>query len=121
MDFFNTKNLKLIKSAVDVYSRQHTAIAKNIANANSENYQRTRTDFSHELQAMEERRLRTTDSRHIAFSEVPESPGEDGEGGVDLTAEMGELADNQIRFDFSARVLRRKFMGMKASITGRTQ
>jgi len=39
---------------------------------------------------------------------------------VDISEEMGKLAENQIRYDFSTRVLQRAYRGIFAAITGRT-
>jgi len=38
MKIFNTQGLQLVKKSLNVYTKQHEAIAKNIANANNDDY-----------------------------------------------------------------------------------
>ena len=38
MKIFNSKHIQLLKKSLDVYGKQHEAIAKNIANANNPDY-----------------------------------------------------------------------------------
>lgn len=122
MKIFNTPNIVLLKRSLDVYAKEHEAIAQNIANANNPQYKKEKTDFSELLTANMERKLKTSDPRHIANPEpVPESdkPNQPKEA-VDVSEEMGKLAENQIRYDFSARALQRAYRGIFAAITGRT-
>ena len=120
MKIFNTQNLQLMKKSLDVYGKQHEAIAKNIANANNDAYTRTDTDFSKVLKQDLDRTLKTTNAKHIQSSEtpVPRNPMVAKEA-VDVNKEMGELAENQIRYDFVARALNRAYRGLNTSITGR--
>ena len=120
MKIFNTENISLLKKSLDVYGKQHEAIAKNIANANNPEYQRTETDFSRMLKNNIERKLRTTDSRHIGEPKTPPAKGtEKNREEIDLSREMGELAENQIRYDFSARMLQKTYQLLNISIKGR--
>ncbi len=122
MKIFNTQNIVLLKKSLDVYSREHEAIAKNIANANNPDYKKEKTDFSELLSANMERKLKVSNPRHIANPEpVPPSDNRNSDGTpVDISEEMGKLAENQIRYDFSTRVLQRAYRGIFAAITGRT-
>ncbi len=120
MKIFNTQGLQLVKKSLNVYTKQHEAIAQNIANANNDDYKRVSTDFSKMLKQDLERGLKTTHSQHISVSTTPEPkhfPGSKEK--VDLSQEMGQLAENQIRYDFAARALARKYKGLSAAITGR--
>ncbi len=120
MKIFNTENINLLKKSLDVYGKQHEAIAKNIANANNPEYKRADTDFSNTLKKNIERTLKTTDPRHIAEPKTPTGKGRDsGEEEIDLSREMGELAENQIRYDFSARMLQKTYQILNLSIKGR--
>ena len=125
MKLFQTQKSQLLKKALDVYSRQHNAIAKNVAHVNTPDFKRLATDFSAELRQAESKgRVRTTHAAHISqplFEQRTESRTETEENQVDLTREMAELAENQIRFDFSARILRRHFDGLSNAIAGRTR
>ncbi len=123
MKIFDLPNIQLLKRSLDVYTKQHEAIAKNVANADNPNYQRVNTDFSSVLQSVTDSRLRVTDERHFKGGEsggAPRLPEETG-GPVDITKEMAELAVNQIKFDFASRVLRNVYSMLSASITGRTR
>ncbi len=124
MKIFELQNLNLLKKSLDVYTRQHEAIAKNIANANNPNYKRVNTDFSSELKARMEGILKADNPRHIAMPTPVESKLKENDTTqkeVDLTREMGALAENQIRFEFASKVLAGKYRLLGQSITGRTQ
>ncbi len=121
MNIFNNAKIRLIKQSLDVYEKQHEALAKNIAHAYDLNFKPVRTDFSDELQQSMVQRLKKTDPRHMEPSgknEPARLPGQEPEH-VDVSKEMGELAINQIRFDFSTNVLRRTYKGLNTSITGK--
>ncbi len=121
MKIFDTKQVNLVKRSLDVYSKQHESLAKNIANANDPEFKRLKTDFSESLHAVQNQRLKTSDKRHIGSTEEPErSDAKTGRGSVDISREMSELAENQIRFDFVSRVLNRTYRKLNTSITGRT-
>ena len=124
MKIFELQNLNLLKKSLDVYTKQHEAIAKNIANANNPNYRRMNTDFSSELKARMEGVLKADNERHIATPSAVQSKAKEKDATqkqVDLTREMGELAVNQIRFEFASKVLAGTYKILQASITGRTQ
>ncbi len=122
MKIFETKTMQLAKQALDVYAKQHEAIAKNVANVNNPDYVRQNTDFSKYLQNPDGQVLKTTNTKHIPIPspQVPISKSEREEK-VDITREMGELAVNQIRFDFVSRALARMYKGLEASIIGRSR
>lgn len=120
MKVFNINNLEFFKKSLDVYAKQHEAIAQNIAHANDDTYKRANTDFSRLLTDNIDRTLKTTNEKHFATSETPEAHGiADKKEQVDLNREMGELASNQIRYDFATRVLARKYKNLTLSILGR--
>lgn len=120
MKIFQTAKIQLIKKSLDVYERQHAAIAKNIANANTENYNRVKTDFSDVLKQDLDRTLKVTHPKHISESKTPDRmSGMGKDDKVDMSKEMGELAQNQIRYDFSARALAKAYRGLNLSIVGR--
>ena len=122
MKIFGTENFGLIKKSLDVYTKQHEAIAENIANTNNPDFERVKTDFANLLNENLDRTLKTTHERHIAEPESPERKGLAGgkKEEIDLSREMAELAENQIRYDFAARVLRKNYHMLNMSISGRT-
>lgn len=120
MKIFSTRNMQLLKKSLDVYTKQHEAISKNVANANDPDYKRVDADFSKSLKAANERTLKVTNKRHIIDPKTPDRIfSKDGIGKVDISKEMGELAENQIRFDFASRALNRMYRSLNLSITGR--
>jgi len=120
MKIFQTDKIQLVKKSLDVYEHQHAAIAKNIANANTDNFNRVKTDFSDILKKDLDRTLKVTHAKHISESKTPDRMSGMGlDDKVDVSKEMGELAQNQIHYDFSARVLAKSYRGLNLSIVGR--
>jgi flagellar basal-body rod protein FlgB len=120
MKIFNNQPTVLLKRSLDVLMRHNRNIAENVSNLNVEGYERKPTRFLEELSEAQRRTMiKTTNSRHIVPdpSDIPPPPWE--RGPVEITREMADLAQNQIRYDFSTRVMRRKFEGLKTAITGR--
>ncbi|KAA3617631.1 MAG: flagellar basal body rod protein FlgB [Calditrichaeota bacterium] len=120
MKIFNSAKILLYKQALDVHTKEHEAIAKNVANAHNTNYKRVKTDFSDELKVALNQTLKQSDVRHMdskGSSGVSEGAEEEG---VDLNEEMANLAVNQIRFDFVSNMLKKAYRGLNTSITGRT-
>ncbi|HDR04901.1 MAG TPA: flagellar basal body rod protein FlgB [Candidatus Marinimicrobia bacterium] len=120
MEILNTNNSQLLKRAVQVYDRQHRAISENIANVNNPGYRKKNTDFSAELEGIQnlskmrmthEKHLRSEDSNIIGSADEKEQE-------VDLTEEMGNLAQNQIKHEFVAMLLQRYYSGLSTAISG---
>ncbi|MFP4547648.1 MAG: flagellar basal body rod protein FlgB [Fidelibacterota bacterium] len=121
-DIFGTNQKKLVKNAVDVYNKQHQAISKNIANVNDPYYRRTKTDFSEELKiAQENSALKKSNAKHITSPHYQATlfPEDRGKEKVEVTKEMADLAENQIRNEFATKRLSRWFKKMELSIKGR--
>ncbi len=122
IDIFGTGQKKLVKKAVDVYNKQHKAISKNIANVNDPHYRRTKTDFSEELKEAEANSpLKSSHNKHITQPHYKATlfPQDRGEGKVEITQEMADLAENQIRNKFATKRLAGIFKKLQISIKGR--
>jgi flagellar basal-body rod protein FlgB len=120
MKIFNNQPTVLLKRSLDVLMRHNRNIAENVSNLNVEGYERKPTRFLEELSEAQRRTiLKTTNSRHIEPDPSDYPPPEWERGPVEITREMADLAQNQIRYDFSTRVMRRKFEGLTRAITGR--
>ncbi|MFC1535685.1 flagellar basal body rod protein FlgB [Candidatus Neomarinimicrobiota bacterium] len=120
MKIFNNQPTVLLKRSLDVLMRHNRNIAENVSNLNVEGYERKPTRFLEELSEAQRRTmLNTTNPRHMKpdSSDIPSPEWE--RGPVEITREMADLAQNQIRYDFSTRVMRRKFEGLTRAITGR--
>ena len=123
IEIFNTKQKNLVKNAVDVYNKQHNAIAKNIANVNDPFYKRVQTDFSEELKiAQQKSPLKNSNEKHILTPHYKATlfPAKKGTGKVEITKEMADLAENQIRNEFATKRLTRYFRQLELSIRGRS-
>lgn len=120
MKIFNTSSNILLKRSLDLLMRHHRNIAENVSNMNVPGYQRKPTRFLDELADVREgARLKVTQERHILPDPETKLPPEWERGKVQMTQEMADLAQNQIRYDFSARIMRRRFQGLTEAITGR--
>jgi len=136
---FNTTNIPLLTRALDAYSLRHRAISSNIANISSAGYRAQEVSFEDQLAASRTAggvAVAVTDPRHIpagadnpadvtpSIHDVPLPPGgaaaanSSGVNNVDIDTEMAELARNQIRFRFAARLLAGTFKDIQESIRG---
>ena len=124
INLFNTPHAKLLKRALNVYQNEHKAIAQNIANANNPNYKRANIDFSHLLKEVSTTKgIRKTQPKHIAQSRYAEEFGDIGKKDlkekVDVTEEMTELAQRQVKHELVTQILSRYYEGIRTSIAGR--
>jgi len=144
---FNSTTIPLLSKALDAYSLRHRAISSNIANISSAGYRAQEVSFEDQLAASRSAggvTVAVTDPRHIATAadnpadvtpsvhDVPLPPGTaggatgattaeanaSGVNNVDIDSEMAELARNQIRFRFAARLLAGTFKDIQESIRG---
>jgi len=122
MKIFNNQPAVLLKRSLNLLMRHHRNISENVANLNVIGYERKPTRFLDELSEANRRTaLHTTQPRHIVPDPAEQQPPEWERGPVEITREMTDLAQNQIRYDFSVRVMRRKFEGLTQAITGRVR
>lgn len=110
---------------------RQSAIATNIANADTPGYRGMDVSFAAALgRAGSTLALTLTDPRHAQGAAAAGSGGDtlvlsggaprrDGND-VDVDREMGKLARNQIEYQFLARTLGRKFSKLREAITGRS-
>ncbi len=122
MKIFSTPSTLLLKRSLDLLMGHNRNIAENVSRMNEPGYNRKPTRFLDDLNKVESQlRLRKSDSRHISPESVVSDAPDWEKGPVQLTREMADLAQNQIRYDFSIRILRRRYEGLIQSITGRTR
>lgn len=117
-----------VASGLDVRARRQSALAANIANADTPGYRGIDVSFGSVLaQAESALPLTGTDPRHLqgassvgggALVFSGGAPRRDGND-VDVDREMGKLSRNQIEYQFLARALSGKFRKLKEAITGR--
>ena len=134
MKLFDATQIPILQKALDGYSRRNRAIASNISNINTPGYKAQSVRFEEELaDAMQGSRVggTLTNPRHMPLVEedsVGRTAPESSEGtadelasgvnNVDIDHEMAELAKNQIRFKFAAKLLGQTFKGIQQSIRG---
>lgn len=115
----------------DLASLRHKLVASNVANVNTEGYEKRSIEFDKELRkALDRPKLAgvTTDAGHIALGNSPnrapkiettgKSDNDTGVNSVDIDEEMADLAQNQIIFEYGADMLARKFKSLKSAIKG---
>lgn len=137
MKLFDATRIPVLGRALDAYALRHKVIADNLANITTPGYRGKTVRFEEELSGALQGGLvqgTRTNDLHMPIGGDPlsgvqplvqqanaGSPGNhlaSGVNDVDLDNEMAELAKNQIRFRFSARLLSDTFRGLQKSIRG---
>lgn len=138
MKLFEATKIPVLGKALDAYTLRHKAIATNLANITTPGYRAQNVTFEDQLAGAlgaEGLSGTRTNAHHLPIGQnavasvqptVQQPAASQGEGdamasgvnNVDLDQEMAELAKNQIRFRFSARLLSETFRGLQKSIRG---
>ncbi|RNC70708.1 MAG: flagellar basal body rod protein FlgB [Desulfuromonadales bacterium] len=123
----------LLAKSIDLRARSHAMISANLANVETPNYTPTSLSFEDELKGALKGKKGApalTNPRHIPLKgqgasiqqvqgrvvETPaQAPGRDNNG-VELEAEMGRMAENQIMYNASIQIIGKKFEGLKYAI-----
>jgi flagellar basal-body rod protein FlgB len=128
--------VELLGKTLDMRAKRQGLIAANLANVETPGYTPTDLSFEKELKGALKKGASAaiTNPRHIPLKgggntkalelvagDVVELPGKaagpDGNG-VELEAEMGRMAENQIMYNASVQLLTKKFEMMKQAIRG---
>ncbi len=145
MDLIDTQTTRVIAKALDGLSQRHTALAANIANAETPGYRGLNVNFEGTLaQAIEaenqggqpsqflpEGSLRTTDNRHINPNPVASSTADANalverssflyrydRNGVDIEQSMAQLARNAERYTVLSKLEGKQFSSLHRVISG---
>jgi flagellar basal-body rod protein FlgB len=136
MSMFDATRIPLLSRALDAYALRQRAMADNLANVDTPGYRPKHVAFEEHLAAAAHGAAMQgalTDPRHLPLpgaapdgaapvvEDAPAIPGAEAPGGVngiDIDREMTDLAVNQIRFRFAARLLGDTFRGIQKSIRG---
>jgi flagellar basal-body rod protein FlgB len=138
IDIFSKTQVPVLEKTLKTFSLRQNAIASNIANINTPGYKRLEVKFEEELSdALNEHKLEATvtNERHITAHtkdirkvepEVIETPSKKGDNtsganNVDIEQEMVLLAQNQIQYRMSSRLIGRVFKGLQNAIRGQAQ
>ena len=137
MKLFDLTSIPALGRALSAYALRHKTIAANIANAGTAGYVPKQVNFEEQLASGSgdglSLRGTTTDPNHFpigissaveAQPRVEDVKSPDGHSlasgvnDVDIDQEMGELAKNQIRYKFAARLTSQAFQALEKSIRG---
>ena len=139
MKLFDDTKIPLLSKALDAYTLRQKTIASNIANISTIGFRSNVVRFEDELEgAMQGKRLSgmETNERHMPIggptiatveprveeagsrNSLSSDPLASGVNNVDIDHEMAELAKDQIRFKFAARLIAETFKGIQKSIRG---
>ncbi len=141
MKIFKNTNIPLLSKALDTYSLRQRVTSSNIANINTIGYQAKQVKFEEELRTAvqgDKGNTGTTHQRHIPINagmttgvqpRIVENRDGNSEGNdplasgvnnVDIDREMADMAENQIRYRFAARMISGAFKGLQKSIRGQS-
>ena len=124
--------IPVFKKLLHVASSSQKLVADNVAHVSTPGYQSKSLNFNSEMQAAlgkQKLGIQTTNVNHIPSTNSPKQvkviTNEDetknsGINNVDIDKEMGTLAENQIIFNFGAKIIIQKFNALKTVIRGRS-
>ena len=130
---FGNNIFTIAQKSLDFRTSRHDLLASNVANKDTPGYQAEdlvfRASLEKALQAEQPGPLKQTDSRHFDGRNTPPlneveaqrilsaSPYPDFDGNtVDLDREMAKIAENQLMYNATLRMLAHKLRGLKSAI-----
>lgn len=126
-------NIRLIEKSLDLRSKNQQIIAANIANAETPGYSPARFSFQEDLeQAIKTSRtgLQTSHKNHISASAnnleavtgtitiTPDKHSLGDENGVSVDDEMLALSENQLMYEVSAQIIKKKIGMVQYAVSG---
>ncbi len=110
--------IDMLSKVMDVAALRHKVIANNLANVNTPGYQRKDVKFVDALAAaIEKGPVHVKDLTFDVMVDelaVPDARG----NSVSLQREVGEIAQNELLYNFAAEMTSRKFSGLSKAISG---
>ncbi|MBD3403588.1 flagellar basal body rod protein FlgB [candidate division GN15 bacterium] len=128
---FNKVGIPSYRAYLDLTSLRHKLISSNVANVSTPGYRSRHIDFDKEFEKASGNPTQlvgyTTDSRHLPLGQHKERPPEVGEtrvkagemNSVDIDREVSQMAQNELMFTAAARLLQKKFDGLRKVITSK--
>lgn len=128
---FKSTGVNKFEAYLDVSSFRHKLVSSNVANVATPGYRRRDIDFQNEYTRLNGQSNRVagelTHSNHIPLGqhkdrepEIDETrPKPDELNSVDIDREVSQMAQNELQFTVAARLLQKKFEGLRRAITGR--
>jgi flagellar basal-body rod protein FlgB len=128
---FESAGVNRYRRFLDLSSLQHKLVSSNMANVSTPGYRNMGIDFKGELAKSTGQTNRLagtmTDTNHIPLGQHPEKmPVVNHEkvasgdlNSVDIDREVPRMAQNELEFTTAAKLLQKKFDGMRKAITSR--
>ncbi len=123
-----------LEQSMNVYSLRHKTLSNNIANAMTPGYKAQKVNFEDEYKkALKSNQIEgfKTDNEHISLGKKSlmdcnpevayrEDPINDtGLNNVDVDKEMAEMAENNLRYEMSTKLVMKRYANIKNAIRGR--
>jgi len=124
---FDRIQIPRMQTVLDLASARQKLLTENVANAETPGYRRKDIDFQSELKsamnASSTGTVKTTRPEHLGGAKPGTAPkverGDIPEGqeyGVSIDQEMAQVARNQMEFNVAARLVEKKFEGLRNAI-----
>ena len=123
------KTIHFLSQALDFRSKNHSVISSNLANIDTPGYQPRRLVFEDALQDAINGKsipIRTTDPKHFSHQgqHVGERPyalhimskSNSASNQLDIDKEMSKMVQNNLLYEAYARLLSKKFQGLRTAI-----
>lgn len=124
------KTMGLLSHMLDFRSKNHGVIASNLSNVDTPGYKPQELEFDGELRRALDRtnvHLRKTDEKHLPLGAGEGGPSFEthalrAKGGgreLDIDREMAKMAQNNLLYEATVKLLSKRFEQLKIAIEGR--
>ncbi len=128
---FDQTKIPMLIRGLDTYAMRHRAIADNVANAETVDFDRRVVEFEDRLrEAISAGGLKRTNSKHLGSGgidmdslnprmKIDTKPSDiNNLNNVDIDREMADMAENHLQFSFASKLARQYFEGLQSAIKG---
>ena len=128
---FSKVGVPKYRNLMNLASLRHKLISSNVANVSTPGYEAESIDFSKEIKRANGNSIHlvgyTTDPNHIPLGDSPakapkvtSTKVKTGDmNSVDIDQEVTRMAENELTFTVAARLLQKKFDGLRKAITSK--
>ena len=126
---FSDRTRSLLQKGLDLSAERHLLISANVSNSDTPGYKAVDSDFSKQMQeAMgggNSLNMQTTNQKHIGPANantepeiIEESDASRSNGNnVNMDKEMAKIAENQLMYDATLRMMSHQFKQIKLAVT----
>ena len=108
-----------VSKVMDITTLRHRVLADNLANLNTPGFVRSDVNFQQQLtQAIDSGDSAQINAVQPLVENDEHTPMSPDGNNVSMQKEMAYMADNELLYNFAARVVNRKFAGLKKAISG---